>query len=252
MRRVRHSVKTCYEEGQKIERLSVKHLCLWRGRTQILKDVTLDFIPNRITAIVGPSGCGKSTLLRALNRMTDLEADVKTTGSIMYGGVEVLSLPKSGLPWLRRSIGLISQVPSPFPMSIYRNVACAIRLHERVSAKEEHRRVTEALEACGLLSEVSDRLDMSAQRLSGGQQQRLCIARALAAGPQILLFDEPTASLDPISTEKVERLIISLKRRMTVVGVTHDHSQARRCADLAARMWDGDVIEYGRAGRIIV
>lgn len=223
---------------------------LWRGDRQILKDICLRFSSNSATALLGPSGCGKSTLLKAINRLHEQGNDLRVTGSIKLDGEELLG-GRVDLPELRRRVGMVFQTPAPFPMSIAQNVAYGIRLHERLREDALNARIKEALTRAALWNEVADRLEQSALSLSGGQQQRLCIARALAVGPRVLLLDEPTSALDPLSTHKIEQLIIQLKREIIVVLVTHNPAQALRCCDDAAILIHGQVCEQGKARQVI-
>ena len=230
--------------------LLIDSLSLWRGERQILKDICLHFLPNSATALLGPSGCGKSTLLKAINRLNEHENGLRASGSIRLDGKELLG-SRVNLPELRRQVGMVFQTPAPFPMSIAQNVAYGIRLHERLNEDALNARIQNALRRAALWGEVADRLDQSAMSLSGGQQQRLCIARALAVGPKVLLLDEPTSALDPLSTHKIEQLIVQLKRDIIVVLVTHNPAQALRCCDDAAVLINGQVCEKGRAHQII-
>lgn len=219
----------------------------YQGRT-ILHRVTLEARTGQVLALVGPSGCGKSSLLSAFNRMTDLIPNAHVSGSIKFNGQE-LSDAFTSPAELRRQVGMIFQKPNPFAMSIRRNIELALRQHESLSQSELNRVTEQVLRDVGLWDEVHDRLERSALSLSGGQQQRLCIARALALKPQVLLMDEPCSALDPISAEKVERLIESMRGRYTVIIVTHNLAQARRISDQVAVFWMragiGEVIECG-------
>ncbi|WMJ83929.1 phosphate ABC transporter ATP-binding protein [Oscillospiraceae bacterium LTW-04] len=230
--------------------LLIDTLSLWRGERQILKDVYLHFSPSSATALLGPSGCGKSTLLKAINRLHEQENDLRVSGSVRLYGKELLG-SRVNLPDVRRQVGMVFQTPTPFPMSIAQNVAYGIRLHERLHEDDLNARVRNALKRAALWNEVADRLDQSALSLSGGQQQRLCIARALAVGPRVLLLDEPTSALDPLSTHKIEQLIIQLKREIIVVLVTHNPTQALRCCNDAAVLINGQVCEQGRVEQVI-
>lgn len=231
-------------------KLTARDLHLWRGEGHILKGVRLDVPEGRITVIVGPSGCGKSTLLTTFNRLCDCDRQVRLRGSVLLDGEDILG-PRVDLPALRRKVGMVFQTPAPFPMSIAQNVAYGIRLHRSLSGSELEARVRQALAAASLYNEVKDRLDSSALALSGGQQQRLCIARALAVEPQVLLLDEPTSALDPLSTCRIEELLLHLRGKYTLLLVTHNLAQARRLADEAAVMLDGVVIESGPAARVL-
>jgi phosphate transport system ATP-binding protein len=215
-----------------------------------IRDIDIDFRRNHITAIIGPSGCGKSTLLRSLNRMNDLIPGAVVEGKVLYHGIDIYSKEVDPVA-LRSRIGMVFQRPNPFPMSIFDNVAFGLRVNGIKLTKDElHRRVREALEKAALWEEVKDRLDAHAYSLSGGQQQRLCIARALAVEPEVLLLDEPTVSLDPISTAKIEELLISIKKDYTIIIVTHNMQQAARVSDYTAVMMPdenmvGRLIEFG-------
>lgn len=230
-------------------KLSVENLSFYYDDYQALRDVTLSIRSHTVTAIIGPSGCGKSTLLRVLNRIYDLYPDQRASGRVMLDGRDILDR-KTDLQVLRKRVGMVFQKPTPFPMSIFDNVAYGIRLHESLSRKQLVYRVEEALQQAALWEEVRDALRHSGLGLSGGQQQRLCIARALAVQPDILLLDEPTSALDPVSTAKIERLITDLKSRYTIVLVTHNLQQAARVADDTAFMYLGELIESGLSARV--
>ena len=230
--------------------LVIESLSLWRGERQILKDIRLRCASNSATALLGPSGCGKSTLLKAVNRLHEREGGLRVTGSIRLDGEELLE-DRIDLPELRRRVGMVFQTPAPFPMSIAQNVAYGIRLHERLREEALNARVKEALTRAALWNEVCDRLHQSALSLSGGQQQRLCIARALAVGPRVLLLDEPTSALDPLSTHKIEQLILQLKREIIVLLVTHNPAQALRCCDDAVILVNGQIREQGKARQVV-
>ena len=225
--------------------ISVKDLCLWYNKTaQALKNVSIDIEENAITALIGPSGCGKSTFLKTLNRMNDLIPGVKITGDIRYRGKDIFD-PATDVNELRREIGMVFQKPNPFPMSIYDNIAYGPRTHGIRNRAKLDEIVENSLRGAAIWDEVKDRLKKSALGLSGGQQQRLCIARALAVEPDVLLMDEPTSALEPISTSKIEELAIELKNRYTIVIVTHNMQQAVRISDNTAFFLLGDLIEYG-------
>ena len=225
--------------------ISVKDLCLWYNKTaQALKNVSIDIEENAITALIGPSGCGKSTFLKTLNRMNDLISGVKITGDIRYRGKDIFD-PATDVNELRREIGMVFQKPNPFPMSIYDNIAYGPRTHGIRNRAKLDEIVENSLRGAAIWDEVKDRLKKSALGLSGGQQQRLCIARALAVEPDVLLMDEPSSALDPISTSKIEELAIELKNRYTIVIVTHNMQQAVRISDNTAFFLLGDLIEYG-------
>ena len=224
--------------------ISVKKLCLWYGSHQALKDISIEIPKNSIIALIGPSGCGKSTFLKALNRMNDLVADVKISGSVKYNGTDIFD-PSTDVNELRRQIGMVFQKPNPFPMSIYDNVAYGPRTHGIRNKAKLDDIVERSLIDAAIWDEVKDRLKKNALGLSGGQQQRLCIARALAVEPEVLLMDEPTSALDPISTSKIEELAMQLKDKYTIVIVTHNMQQAVRISDNTAFFLLGELIEYG-------
>ena len=223
--------------------LSVKDLCLWYGSHQALKNINIEIPEKSITALIGPSGCGKSTFLKTLDRMNDLVPDVRITGSVRYKGEDIFD-PSVDVSELRRQVGMVFQKPNPFPMSIYDNVAYGPRTHGVRNRAKLDEIVERSLRGAAIWDEVKDRLKKSALGLSGGQQQRLCIARALAVGPEVLLMDEPTSALDPISTSKVEELAMELKEHYTIVIVTHNMQQAARISDRTAFFLLGEVIEY--------
>lgn len=222
--------------------LNIKKLDLWYGGNHALKDVNMEIKRNAITAFIGPSGCGKSTFLKTLNRMNDLVPGVRIEGQVLLDGVDIYD-PKVDTSMLRKKIGMVFQQPNPFPMSIYDNVAYGPRIHGIKNKAKLDQIVEESLRGAAIFDEVKDRLKKSALGLSGGQQQRLCIARALAVSPEMLLMDEPTSALDPISTLKVEELMEELKKKYTVVVVTHNMQQAARVSDDTAFFLVGEVIE---------
>lgn len=224
--------------------LSTRDLCLWYGNTQALKHINLEIPEKSITALIGPSGCGKSTFLKTLNRMNDLVPGVKITGQVSYRG-ENICAPGVNVNELRRQVGMVFQKPNPFPMSIYDNIAYGPRTHGITAREKLNEIVEQSLRAANLWAETRDRLKKSALGLSGGQQQRLCIARALAVEPEVLLMDEPTSALDPISTSKIEELALELKKKYTIVIVTHNMQQAVRISDQTAFFLLGELIEYG-------
>lgn len=224
--------------------ITVKSLNLWYNSTQALKDINIDIEENTITALIGPSGCGKSTFLKTLNRMNDLVTGVRIIGSVLYDGTDIFD-KNVDVNELRRNIGMVFQKPNPFPMSIYDNVAYGPRTHGVKNKAQLDELVEESLRDAAIWDEVKDRLGSSALGLSGGQQQRLCIARALAVKPHVLLMDEPTSALDPISTSKIEDLAIELKKRYTIIIVTHNMQQAVRISDNTAFFLLGDLVEYG-------
>ena len=225
--------------------ISVKKLCLWYGSHQALKDISIEIPKNSITALIGPSGCGKSTFLKTLNRMNDLVADVKISGSVKYNGTDIFD-PSTDVNELRRQIGMVFQKPNPFPMSIYDNIAYGPRTHGIRNRAKLDDIVEKSLRGAAIWDEVKDRLRKNALGLSGGQQQRLCIARALAVEPDVLLMDEPTSALDPISTSKIEELAMQLKEQYTIVIVTHNMQQAVRISDNTAFFLLGELVEYGK------
>ena len=222
--------------------LDIKKLDLWYGENHALKNVNMEIKRNAITAFIGPSGCGKSTFLKTLNRMNDLVPGVRIEGQVLLDGVDIYD-PKVDTSMLRKKIGMVFQQPNPFPLSIYDNVAYGPRIHGIKNKVKLDQIVEESLKGAAIFDEVKDRLKKSALGLSGGQQQRLCIARALAVSPEVLLMDEPTSALDPISTLKVEELMEELKKKYTVVVVTHNMQQAARVSDDTAFFLVGEVIE---------
>ena len=224
--------------------LSAGDLCLWYGNTQALKHINLEIPEKSITALIGPSGCGKSTFLKTLNRMNDLVPGVKITGQVSYRDENIYA-PGVNVNELRRQVGMVFQKPNPFPMSIYDNIAYGPRTHGITARAKLNEIVEQSLRAANLWTETKDRLKKSALGLSGGQQQRLCIARALAVEPEVLLMDEPTSALDPISTSKIEELALELKKKYTIVIVTHNMQQAVRISDQTAFFLLGELIEYG-------
>ena len=230
-------------------RISIRGLDFFYGTNKALKNINLDFPDRQVTGMIGPSGCGKSTLLRILNRMYDLYPGQKATGEVMMDGDNIID-PKLDLNHLRSRIGMVFQKPTPFPMSIYDNIAFGVKLHEKLSKSEMDERVEWSLTRAALWTEVKDRLNAPAGGMSGGQQQRLCIARTIAVRPEVILLDEPTSALDPISTLKVEELIDELKRDFTIVIVTHNMQQAARCADRVAFFYLGEMVEVGTATQI--
>ncbi|MBB6715159.1 phosphate ABC transporter ATP-binding protein PstB [Clostridium gasigenes] len=224
-------------------KIQVRDLDLFYGDNQALKKINIDLEENKVTAFIGPSGCGKSTFLRTLNRMNDLIDGVKVTGEIIVDGEDIHK--SSDVIALRTKVGMVFQKPNPFPMSIYDNIAYGPRLHGIKNKKMLDEIVERSLKDAALWDEVSDRLKKSALSLSGGQQQRLCIARTIAVSPEIILMDEPTSALDPISTKKMEELMDELKKKYTVIIVTHNMQQAGRIADKTAFFLHGEIIEYG-------
>ena len=229
--------------------LEVRNLNFYYGAFQGLKNINLDIQKNTVTAFIGPSGCGKSTLLRTLNRMYDLYPGQRAEGEINFDGENILN-PKQDLNLLRSRIGMVFQKPTPFPMSIYDNIAFGVQLYENLSRSDMDDRVEWALQKAAIWDEVKNKLNQSGLSLSGGQQQRLCIARGIAVKPSILLLDEPTSALDPISTGKVEELVHTLKSEYTVVIVTHNMQQAARVSDYTAYMYLGELVEFGETEQI--
>ena len=230
-------------------KIHVQDLNLYYGENHALKGVNMDIQEKAITAFIGPSGCGKSTFLKTLNRMNDLVDNVKITGTVEIDGEDIY---KKGIDTtiLRKKIGMVFQQPNPFPMSIYDNIAYGPRVHGLKNKHELDRIVEESLRGAAIWDEVKDRLKKSALGLSGGQQQRICIARALAVEPEVLLMDEPTSALDPISTGKIEELMEDLKKKYTVVVVTHNMQQAVRVSDYTAFFLVGEMVEFGETKSI--
>ncbi len=218
-------------------------LDIWFGSKQAIKNVDLKIPKHKITAIIGPSGCGKSTFLRALNRMNEVIPISRTTGSVFYNGQDIYS-SDTDVVELRKKVGMVFQKPNPFPKSIYENIAYGPKIHGIKNKAELNAIVEETLKSAALWDEIEDRLHSSAMGLSGGQQQRLCIARAMAVKPEIILMDEPCSALDPISTAKIEDLMIELKQDYTVIIVTHNMMQAARVSDYTAYFLLGELIEY--------
>jgi phosphate transport system ATP-binding protein len=225
-------------------KLSARGLDFFYGTEQALRGVNLDVPERKVTALIGPSGCGKSTLLRVFNRIYSLYPGQRASGHVQLDGENVLD-PKYSLNRLRSKVGMVFQKPVPFPMSIYDNVAYGIRHHESLARKAMDERVEIALRQAALWDEVKDKLKNNGLSLSGGQQQRLCIARAVALKPEVLLFDEPTSALDPIATGKIEQLFAELKQEFTILIVTHNMQQAARCSDFTAFMYLGELVEHG-------
>jgi len=230
-------------------RVAIRNLDFFYGDNRALKGINFDLPDRQVTGMIGPSGCGKSTLLRILNRMYSLYPGQRATGEVLLDGQNIIS-DAVGLNDLRAKVGMVFQKPTPFPMTIYDNIAFGIKLHEKLSKSEMGERIEWALTRAALWNEVKDRLDKSALGLSGGQQQRLCIARTIAVRPEVILFDEPTSALDPISTLKIEELIDELKRDFTIAIVTHNMQQAARCADQVAFFYLGELIEVAPAAQL--
>ena len=223
--------------------VTVKDMCLWYGAHQALKDINIDIPEKSITALIGPSGCGKSTFLKTLNRMNDLIPGVKITGDIRYKDTDIFD-SSVNVNELRREVGMVFQKPNPFPMSIYDNIAYGPRTHGIKNKAKLDDIVERSLKDAAIWDEVKDRLKKNALGLSGGQQQRLCIARAIAVEPEVLLMDEPTSALDPISTSKIEELALDLKKKYTIIIVTHNMQQAVRISDKTAFFLLGELVEY--------
>ena len=229
--------------------LQTNRLKLYYGAFEALKGIDMRIPEKQITAFIGPSGCGKSTFLKTLNRMNDLVPGVRIEGEVLYNGRDIFS-KEVDVTWLRKKIGMVFQKPNPFPMSIYDNIAYGPRLHGTHSKAELNDLVEKSLRGAALWDEVKDRLKKSALGLSGGQQQRMCIARALAVEPDVLLMDEPTSALDPASTMRIEEWMASLKESYTVVIVTHNMQQAARISDKCAFFLVGDLIEFGETEQV--
>jgi len=222
---------------------------LWYGEKQALYNINMSILANRITALIGPSGCGKSTLIRCFNRMNDVIDKCRISGRILFNGDDIYK-PDADAVEIRKKIGMVFQKPNPFPKSIYENIAYGPRVQGNNNKKELDTIVKKSLKVAALWDEVSDRLNESAMGLSGGQQQRLCIARSLAIEPEIILMDEPCSSLDPIATAKIENLMLELKKKYTVIIVTHNMQQAARVSDNTAYMYLGKLIEFGETEQI--
>jgi len=240
------SVQVQSHEALNPAKISIHGLDFFYGDNKALKNINLNFPDRQVTGMIGPSGCGKSTLLRCLNRMYDLYPGQRATGEVLMDGDNIIA-PTMDLNALRSRIGMVFQKPTPFPMTIYENVAFGVKLHEKLSKSDMEERVEWSLTRSALWGEVKDRLNTSAMGLSGGQQQRLCIARTIAVRPDVILFDEPTSALDPISTLKIEELIDELKHEFTIAIVTHNMQQAARCADQVAFFYLGEMVEVGSA-----
>ncbi|MDE2270923.1 MAG: phosphate ABC transporter ATP-binding protein PstB [Xanthomonadaceae bacterium] len=229
--------------------IDIRNLSFYYGDFQALKDITLPLNRNEVTAFIGPSGCGKSTLLRVLNRIYDLYPRQRAEGEVVIDGRNILDA-RTDVNLLRARIGMVFQKPTPFPMSIYENIAFGIRLYEKLGKVEMDERIERALQRTSLWGEVKDKLRQSGISLSGGQQQRLCIARAIALNPEVLLLDEPTSALDPIATGRIEQLIEELKGDYTIVIVTHNMQQAARVSNRTAFLYMGELVEYGATAKI--
>jgi phosphate transport system ATP-binding protein len=230
-------------------KVRTENLSVWYGPMQAIKDVTMAFQRNRVTALIGPSGCGKSTFLRALNRMNEVLPSVKTTGKVILDGTDIYTSKVDPVE-IRRRVGMVFQSPNPFPFSIFDNVAYGPRRHGITSKSELYAIVERSLKEAALWEEVSDRLRTPALNLSGGQQQRLCIARALAVRPEVILMDEPASALDPVATGRIEDLISELKRNYTIIIVTHNMQQAARVSDRTGFFLHGELVEEGPTGEM--
>ena len=230
--------------GDLVEKISIRNLEFFYGDNRALKNINCSLYQGKVTAFIGPSGCGKSTLLRILNRMYDLYPNQRATGHVTLDDDDILS-PSQDLNLLRAKVGMVFQKPTPFPMTIFENIAFGIRLYERLPKSEVEGRVQHALQRAALWDEVKDKLNANGLSLSGGQQQRLCIARTVAVRPEVILFDEPCSALDPISTSKIEELIDELKEDYTIAIVTHNMQQAARVSDYTAFMYLGELVEFG-------
>ena len=224
--------------------IEFKDFNFYYGKFHALKNINFKMARHKCTAFIGPSGCGKSTLLRTINRMYDLYPEQRAEGHLLFDGRNLLG-SDIDVSVLRARIGMVFQKPTPFPMSIYDNIAFGVKLHEKLSSKDMDNRVEWALRKAALWDEVKDKLKQSGMSLSGGQQQRLCIARGIAVKPEVILLDEPTSALDPISPARIEELIDELKEEFTIVIVTHNMQQAARCSDFTAYMYLGDLVEFG-------
>ncbi|HPI93506.1 MAG TPA: phosphate ABC transporter ATP-binding protein PstB [Deltaproteobacteria bacterium] len=230
-------------------KISAKNIDFFYGKTKALKDISMDIHANQVTALIGPSGCGKSTFIRLLNRMNDLIPGSRVEGRIVMDGMDI-NHPRTDVVDLRRKVGMVFQKPNPFPKSVYDNMAYGLIINGIRDKSFIEQRVITSLKKAALYEDIQERLNDSALMLSGGQQQRLCIARCLVVEPEVILFDEPCASLDPISTRKIEELILELKKDYTIVIVTHNMQQAARVSDYTAFMYLGELIEYDRTEKM--
>ena len=231
--------------------IEISDLNFFYGKVKSLNNVNLKIHEKKVTAFIGPSGCGKSTLLRTLNRMYDLYPGQRAEGQILFRGKNILDAGQD-VNLLRAKVGMVFQKPTPFPMTVYDNIAFGVNLYEKLSKGAMDERVEWALKKAALWDEVKDKLNKSGLSLSGGQQQRLCIARGVAVKPEVLLLDEPTSALDPISTAKIEELISELKQEYTITIVTHNMQQAARCSDYTAYMYLGELVEFGETNQIFI
>jgi phosphate transport system ATP-binding protein len=232
-------------------KMKIRKLDFYYGSFHALKNIDLDIMDKRVTSFIGPSGCGKSTLLRVLNRMYSLYPGQRATGEVTFDGENIIG-KNVDVNLLRAKIGMVFQKPTPFPMSIYDNIAVGVSLYENLSQRDMDERVEWALSKAAIWDEAKDKLKQSGMALSGGQQQRLCIARAVAVHPEVVLFDEPTSALDPISTAKIEELIAELKHEYTIAIVTHNMQQAARVSDFTAYMYLGDLVEFGETDQLFL
>lgn len=221
--------------------IELKNVSVYYGDTQVLHNISLEFAQKRITAILGPSGCGKTTLLKALNRLLEEETEATVKGEILFQGKNIKNISSE---YLRKKIGIVFQVPTPFPFSVYKNMAYALKYHNNYNKEKLEEVIIEKLKLTGLYEEVRDRMNMPASKLSGGQQQRLCIARSLTLNPDLILLDEPCSSLDPKSMARIEETLIRLSEHVSIIIVTHNLGQARRIAHNSAFLWDGELVEY--------
>jgi len=236
-------------EEQTTVKICLRDFNAYYGDFQAIHNVNLDIMAKRVTAFIGPSGCGKSTLLKWINRMNDIVPTAHASGSIEMGDLEITS-PQTDVVSLRRRVGMVFQKPNPFPKTIFENVAFGPRLHYKIKKQDLEDLVERSLRKAAVWGEVKDRLHKSALGLSGGQQQRLCIARAIATGPEVLLMDEPCSALDPASTARVEDLVYELRKNYTIVMVTHNMQQASRCSDRTAFFYEGEIVEEGETQQL--
>jgi len=230
-------------------KIQVQNLNLYYSKKQVLKNISMNIPERRVTAIIGPSGCGKSSFVRVLNRMNDLIPEARVEGRVLIDGENIYD-PDVDVVALRKKVGMVFQKPNPFPKSIFENIAYGLRIGRHLKEEEIEFIVEKSLRQAALWEEVKDRLNQNAMSLSGGQQQRLCIARALAVEPEIILFDEPCSAIDPIATARIEELIHELKKDYTVVIVTHNMQQAARVSDFTAFLWLGELVEFDRTEKI--
>jgi phosphate transport system ATP-binding protein len=243
------AARSVEDAGGRAEKVLIRSLNFYYGDNKALKSINLSLYDRKVTAFIGPSGCGKSTLLRILNRIYSLYPHQRAEGEVLLDGTNILD-PGLDLNLLRARVGMVFQKPTPFPMSIYENIAFGIRLFEKASRAEIEERVHSALRRAAIWDEVKDKLHASGLSLSGGQQQRLCIARTIALRPEVILLDEPASALDPISTAKIEELIDELKTDYTIAIVTHNMQQAARVSDYTAFMFLGELVEFGTTSKM--